>query len=126
MLAVPVNAEKTTGDRVRVESPVASPPVVKPAPSPAQPAVPRPVSPPSPGKSRWGVQIGSFTARQSAETVRQQAERAGFNATISTGQVRGKTYFRVAVPAGNARNDAVALSQRLAKAGFPVFVVTMQ
>lgn len=126
VLAVPVNTEKSTGDRVRVESPVASQLAVKPAPSPAQPAAPRPASPPSPAKSRWGVQIGSFTARQSAETVRQQAERAGFNATISTGQVCGKTYFRVAVPAGNARTDAVALSQRLAKAGFPVFVVTMQ
>jgi len=40
--------------------------------------------------------------------------------------VKGRTYFRVTVPAGNVRSDAVALSQRLTKAGFPVFVVSMQ
>ncbi|HOO86490.1 MAG TPA: SPOR domain-containing protein [Synergistales bacterium] len=126
ILAVPVSPGGGTGDRVRVETPTKTPPVVKPKTPPRPPEVKRPAPPPAPSNSRWGVQIGSFTARQSAETVRQQAERAGFRVSILSGQVRGKTYFRVTVPAGNTRAEAVSLSQKLAKSGFPVFVVSIR
>lgn len=126
VLAIPVSPGQNTGDRVRVETPATPPPATKPTTAPRPPEVKRPAPPPAPSNSRWGVQIGSFTARQSAETVRQQAERAGFRALITSGQVRGKTYFRVTVPAGNTRAEAVSLSQKLAQSGFPVFVVSIQ
>lgn len=129
LLAVPVIPGASKRDDAGGESPIASPPIAKPA-EPIRPANARPSAPATqlsaPGNSRWGVQIGSFTARQSAETVQQQAKRAGFSAIVSTAQVKGRVYFRVTVPAGNARADAVTLSQRLTKAGFPVFVVSLQ
>ena len=138
VLAIPVSSG---GDGVPTKPPVEAPkpvqspkppapkpapaPVIKPAPPPV--VKPAPATPPAPvTKGRWGVQIGSFTAKESAETVRRQAESAGFKAVLSSGVVKGRTYFRVTVPAGNVRSDAVALSQRLTKAGFPVFVVSMQ
>jgi cell division protein FtsN len=134
LLAIPVSPGKKTESGVKVESPVASPPQPKPAETartaePVRtPAIPSPPATPSPAPadSRWGVQIGSFTTRASAETVRQQAAQKGFTAAISSAQVSGKTYFRVTVPAGNNRSEAVALSQRLTKAGFPVFVVSLR
>lgn len=126
VLAIPVSPGQTTGDRVRVEAPATPLPAAKPTPPSRPPEAKRPVTLPPPSNSRWGVQIGSFTARQSAETVRQQAERAGFQALITSGQVRNKTYFRVTVPAGNTRAEAISLSQRLAKSGFPVFVVSIR
>jgi cell division septation protein DedD len=134
LLAIPVSPGKKNESSVKIESPVASTPPAKPpetsrtAEPVRTPPKPSPPSAPSsaPANSRWGVQIGSFTARASAETVRQQAERAGFNALITTAQVSGKTYFRITVPAGKNRTDAVALSQRLTRAGFPVFVVSLR
>ncbi|MBL3538911.1 SPOR domain-containing protein [Aminivibrio sp.] len=115
-------------------SPVAAPPSAQPAPkappassskpSAKQPAVQSPA--PSAAKSRWGVQIGSFTAREGAETVRQQAAKAGFSSVITAALVNGKTYFRVTVPAGNDRKAADNLADKLTKAGFPVFVVGMR
>lgn len=126
VLAIPVAPSGSSGSRVRVETPSKPSPVVKPPSPPRSPEVKRPSSPPAPSNSRWGVQIGSFTARQSAETVRRQAQRAGFKASILTGKVRGKTYYRVTVPAGNTRTEAVSLSKRLANSGFPVFVVSIQ
>ncbi len=130
LLAVPVSSGGdgvTARPPAEVPKPVQSPqpPVAKPAPAPV--IKPAPAPPPAPStKGRWGVQIGSFTSKESAETVRRQAESAGFKAVLSSGVVKGRTYYRVTVPAGNVRSDAVALSQRLTKAGFPVFVVSMQ
>ncbi len=123
ILAVPVAPGGNTGRGVKVET-AAPPPAIKPKTPPRPPEIQSPAPPPS--NSRWGVQIGSFSARRSAETVQQQAERAGFRATILTGKVRGKTYYRVTVPAGNTRAEAVSLSQRLTKSGFPVFVVSIR
>lgn len=124
VLAVPVTPGGSRGDGVKVETPAAPTPAVKPKSPSRPPEVKRPV--PVPSNSSWGVQIGSFTARRSAETVQQQAERAGFRASILVGKVRGKTYYRVTVPAGNTRAEAVSLSQRLTKSGFPVFVVSIR
>jgi cell division protein FtsN len=110
-------------------SPVAAPPAAQPVkkaspPSQARPAVQCPA--PAAANSRWGVQIGSFTARDGAETVRQQAAKAGFSSVITSALVNRKTYYRVTVPAGNNRTQADDLAERLKKAGFPVFVVGMR
>jgi cell division protein FtsN len=107
------------------EAPPAAQPVKKAPPaSQARPAVQSPA--PAAANSRWGVQIGSFTARDGAETVRQQAAKAGFSSVISSALVNRKTYYRVTVPAGNNRPQADDLAERLKKAGFPVFVVGMR
>lgn len=115
-------------------SPVAAPPAAQTPQkaSPASPSKPAPRQPevqspaPSAANSRWGVQIGSFTAREGAETVRQQAAKAGFSSVVTSALVNGKTYFRVTVPAGNNREQADNLAERLKKSGFPVFVVGMR
>ncbi len=117
------------------ESPVASPPPPAarptkknpPAPpaKPAQQPVPQ-LPAPAAASSRWGVQIGSFTAKDGAETVRQQAAKAGYSSVVTSALVSGKRYFRVTVPAGNDRKQADNLAERLKKSGFPVFVVGMR
>ena len=138
VLAAPVGASQpvtvVSSPSGTKSSPVASSPAAQPgqktpAPSPSKPAARQPAPPsppPSAANSRWGVQIGSFTARDGAETVRQQAARAGFSSVITSALVNGKTYFRVTVPAGNDRQQANNLAEKLTKAGFPVFVVGMR
>jgi len=86
--------------------------------APQKPATPA-------GSSKWGVQIGAFTTNSRAETARQQAVKAGYSPVIRTAVVKGKTYYRVVVPAGNERRDANELSERLKKSGFPIYVVSM-
>jgi cell division protein FtsN len=133
LLAAPVGSSQPvpaipapTGPK---SSPVAAPPAAQPVKKapPASPSKPASQSPaPAAANSRWGVQIGSFTARDSAESVRQQAAKAGFSSVITSALVNGKTYFRVTVPAGNDRPQANNLAEKLKKAGFPVFVVGMR
>ncbi len=89
-------------------------------PEPAAPQKPAP-----PASSKWGVQIGAFTTNSRAETARQEAIKAGYSPVIRTAVVKGKTYYRVVVPAGNERRDANELSERLKKSGFPIYVVSM-
>ena len=130
ILAVPASSsggEAVQGIAVKKESPV--------TPSTATTEDRRTIEPmkkvvlqptPSPSGSRWGVQIGSFSMKEGAETVKQQAAKAGYSAVISSALVGGKNFYRVTVPAGNERLNADALSEKLKKLGFPVFVVIMR
>lgn len=130
VLAAPVGskgagASQTATTVTAKTSPVAAPPSAASQKTKASPQpTPKPAS--TPANSKWGVQIGSFGAKNSAETVKQQAAKAGYTAVVTSAVVNGKTYFRVTVPAGNDRNSANNLAKNLEKAGFPVFVVGLR
>lgn len=128
VLAAPVGSKSAGGSPpVKVAtakpSPVAAPPPPKKVAAPPQPAA-KPLPPPA--NSKWGVQIGSFGTKKGAETVQQQAAKAGYRAAVTSAVVNGKTYYRVTVPAGNDRNSANSLAKTLEKAGFPVFVLEIR
>ena len=106
--------ENTTARPVKQPEPARKP----------EPAAPQKPAPPT-SSSKWGVQIGAFTTNSRAETARQEAIKAGYSPVIRTAVVKGKTYYRVVVPAGNERRDANELSERLKKSGFPIYVVSM-
>ena len=76
--------------------------------------------------SRWGVQIGAFSSKESAESLRKQASKSGYSTAVTTAVVEGKTFYRVTVPAGKERPSAVSLSEKLQKAGYPVLVVEVR
>lgn len=142
-LAAPVGGSGSSESRptgaqakpsVQPVQPKAKPAEPKAELAPQRPAQPQPRPQPQPqpqtkpahaAKSKWGVQIGSFGAKDGAETVRQQAAKAGYSSVISSAVVGGKTFFRVTVPAGNDRGGAENLAARLKSSGFPVLVVGM-
>jgi cell division protein FtsN len=49
----------------------------------------------------------------------------GYSGLIAQAEVSGKTYFRVRVPAGNSREEANALENKLKGDGFPTLVAPM-
>ena len=128
VLAAPVGGGAQESRPVQTATKPSAPSQARPAPVQAAPK-PKPSQPqPAPATaagSRWGVQIGSFGAKDGAETVRQQAAKAGYSSVISSAVVGGKTFFRVTVPAGNDRAGAENLAGRLKSSGFPVLVVGM-
>jgi cell division protein FtsN len=128
-LAVPSGSSGKAAPTAQGESPIASPPESKPEgaakkPLPKKPPVPvqKPTTP-SMKDSRWGVQIGAFSSKESAESLRKQASKSGYSTAVTTAVVEGKTFYRVTVPAGKERPSAVSLSEKLQKAGYPVLVV---
>lgn len=130
VLAAPVGGQAaapsaTSPARTQTNENTTARPVKQPEPArKPEPAAPQKPAPPA-SSSKWGVQIGAFTTNSRAETARQEAIKAGYSPVIRTAVVKGKTYYRVVVPAGNERRDANELSERLKKSGFPIYVVSM-
>ena len=76
-------------------------------------------------KRSWGVQIGSFSKKEGAETLLQQAKKDGFNPVISQHAVNGVPFFRVRVSAGADRQKADQMAETLQKKGYPVSVIPL-
>lgn len=115
-------------------------PAVKPAEKP-KPAETKPVQKPAetrktaamqqpkPAQSsgpRWDVQIGGFRARSGAELTVTQAREKGYSAYVVDEKLDGKPFYKVRVRGHADKNEARALSQKLAAAGFPVYVVSVK
>ncbi|MGC9490118.1 MAG: SPOR domain-containing protein [Thermovirgaceae bacterium] len=77
-------------------------------------------SPPSEGF--WGVQIGAFTVRESAENLASEVRKKGHEAFVIPAEVGGKQYYRVRVKAGDNRKAAEQLEKALASEGYPTLV----
>ncbi|GAB1399326.1 SPOR domain-containing protein [Aminivibrio sp.] len=131
-LAVPAGSSGKAAPAEEGESPIASPPDSKPAGAAKKPQPQKPPAPiekpkaPSMRESRWGVQIGAFSSRESAESLRKQVSNSGYSAAVTTAVVEGKTFYRVTVAAGKERSSAVSLSEKLQNAGYPVLVVEVR
>jgi cell division protein FtsN len=60
--------------------------------------------------------VGSFSARETANTLADSLKRGGFGGVrIIEADVAGKHYFRVRVSSGSDRGEAAALAERLVK-----------
>ncbi len=131
-LAVPAGSSREEIPASKEESPIAAPPEKTPEKESKKAAPAKTPGPsekqgaPSAEASRWGVQIGAFSTKESAESLRQQASKSGFSSAVTTAVVGGKTFYRVTVPAGKERLSAENLSEKLQKAGFPVLVVEVR
>lgn len=107
------------------------PAVTKPVPKPAEKPKPKPAvtQQPKPSQSsgpRWDVQIGGFRARSGAELTVKQAREKGYSAYVVDEKLDGKPFYKVRVRGHADKNEARALSQKLAAAGFPVYVVSVK
>lgn len=74
-------------------------------------------------KRSWVVQIGSFSKKEGAETLLQQAKKDGFSPVISQYPVSGVPFFRVRINAGFDREKAEQVAETLRKKGYPVSVI---
>lgn len=107
------------------------PAVTKPVPKPAEKPKPKPAvtQQPKPAQSsgpRWDVQIGGFRARSGAELTVKQAREKGYSAYVVDEKLDGQPFYKVRVRGHADKNEARALSQKLAAAGFPVYVVSVK
>ena len=98
-------------------------PAEKPKPKPAVTQQPKPAQSSGP---RWDVQIGGFRARSGAELTVKQAREKGYSAYVVDEKLDGQPFYKVRVRGHAYKNEARALSQKLAAAGFPVYVVSVK
>jgi len=75
-----------------------------------------------PSKGFWGVQVGAFTVRESAEKLASEVRQKGHEAFVIPAEVGGKQYYRVRVKAGDNRKAAEQLEKTLASEGYPTLV----
>lgn len=107
--------------------PAVTKPVQKPAEKPKpKPAVTQQSKPSQSSGPRWDVQIGGFRARSGAELTVKQAREKGYSAYVVDEKLDGKPFYKVRVRGHADKNEARALSQKLAAAGFPVYVVSVK
>jgi rare lipoprotein A len=100
------------------------------APRTAVPIVPVSIPPspaaPDPTPSTDGlfaVQVGAFSSRARAESLRETLAREGDPATVTEAQVGGDVFFRVRVGPYADRQAARGMAQRLASRGYRSVVV---
>ena len=105
--------------------PAVTKPAQKPEPKP-KPAVTQPSKPAQSSGPRWDVQIGGFRARSGAELTVKQAREKGYSAYVVDEKLDGQPFYKVRVRGHKEKKDAQALSQKLAAAGFPVYVVSVK
>lgn len=110
---------------------VTKPAVTKPVQKPAEKPKPKPAvtQQPKPAQSsgpRWDVQIGGFRARSGAELTVKQAREKGYSAYVVDEKLDGQPFYKVRVRGHADKNEARALSKKLAAAGFPVYVVSVK
>ena len=105
--------------------PAVTKPAQKPEPKP-KPAVTQPSKPAQSSGPRWDVQIGGFRARPGAELTVKQAREKGYSAYVVDEKLDGQPFYKVRVRGHKEKKDAQALSQKLAAAGFPVYVVSVK
>ena len=107
--------------------PAATKPVQKPAEKPKpKPSVTQQPKPSQSSGPRWDVQIGGFRARSGAELTVKQAREKGYSAYVVDEKLDGQPFYKVRVRGHADKNEARALSQKLAAAGFPVYVVSVK
>lgn len=80
----------------------------------------------SPSSSSWGIQVGSFTEKNVADSVMGKLKKKGYSVTVTSAVVHEKKYYRVIVIEGKDKNKAEAVAQTLTREGYPVLVVPLK
>lgn len=76
--------------------------------------------------ARWDIQIGGFSAKEGAELTVKQAKESGYSVYIVDSVLNGKPFYKVRVRGESDKKSSQELSKRLAKAGFPVYLVEIK
>lgn len=129
IVAVPVPVQD--GQEAVVDQPVAdnTAPSAEPKkdiPPVKKPTSEKPLPPVSVSSGIWVVQIGAFTAKDSAEALVREVRGKKYEAVITKAEVGGKTYFRVRIGAGTQRSDAERLAKELAAKGYATLVTRQE
>jgi cell division septation protein DedD len=64
---------------------------------------------------KWSVQISAAPAKDVADTLVQKLKANGYDGYVVQTEVKGQTYYRVRVGHFNAREEADAVRQSLAR-----------
>lgn len=116
--AVPNSTPKPASPSVSGQSAVKTPQTSVPAPKPATPAaIPapaaKPTTPPSPQLSTKGasnaeywIQVGSFSAKGTADKLRNEFTARGMTSIIATKEIGGRTYYQVKVGPYSSADEA--------------------
>ena len=96
--------------------------------APPKPKVKPPAKPAAKAESgaRWDIQIGGFSAKEGAELTVKQAKESGYSVYIVDSVLNGKPFYKVRVRGESDKKSSQELSKRLAKAGFPVYLVEIK
>ena len=118
--------QATTAERGEPVEPAAS--NSAPAPEPAAP-VPAAEPPKSKASDRpgegWAVQLGSFSARDNADTFVATLLGEGYPSFVVSASTSSKTLYRVYAGPRMLRDEADQLARRLARAGHEGLVVSL-
>jgi DedD protein len=101
-----------------------------PAPAP-EPAAPVPAAAPPKSKASdrpgegWAVQLGSFSARDNADTFVATLLGEGYPSFVASVSTSSKTLYRVYAGPRMSRDEAGQLARRLAGAGHEGLVVSL-
>lgn len=74
-------------------------------------------SSPAAGDGRWIVQVGVFGQKANADRLARDLAQRGFDVSVNALDRGGRTFHRVRVGPAGSREDAAAISRRLASAG---------
>ena len=72
---------------------------------------------------RFDVQIGGFAVKEGANTIFEKARALGYEVYISEGTLSDKPFYRVRVVGSSSQQDAIKLSEKLKKQGYPVYII---
>jgi rare lipoprotein A len=75
------------------------------------------------GPSRFLVQVASFTAESSAQTLKGELERTFRGVHLMKAMVGGEVYYRVRIGSFSSRADAQATAEQLAGLGYRVLIM---
>ena len=116
-------AERETPDRPPAQTAAAAQPESdpepesEPEPAPAEPTAQQAAVPADSPTGMWAVQLGSFGNEQNAERLAADLRKQGFAAFLSQLSTASGQLHRVRIGPQKDRESAVAMAERLAKAG---------
>jgi cell division protein FtsN len=76
--------------------------------------------------AQWGVQVGSFTEKDVAQSVQAKVRKKGRNTIVTSAVVHEKKHYRVIVVCGSERKSAEKQAQVLMREGYPILVVPIK
>lgn len=80
----------------------------------------------TPSSSSWGIQVGSFTEKNVADSVMAKLKKKGYSVTVTSAVIHEKKYYRVIVIEGKDKNKAETRAQTLTREGYPVLVIPLK
>ena len=114
---VPVNSEARKDDDITFYETLTKP-EPRPDVTPTPPAKTPPTQPP------WTVQIAAHRTRVTADSMAAELKTRGHQAYVTSGELSGKTFYRVRVGRYGTRQEALAALQRLKTQNYKNAMIT--